>query len=281
MNVRFFLCLLGLLALASCNVEKKYASEFVQKNNLALTAQPSNLILFFPDSLLKTNAKLSKINDFDLLDPDVKAIIMRNQTHLLSLMSDVKFKNEFQNHLVYYLKLKGLNVDIAKNKDATRYKTDSNTFIFKVVQMEAEETATTMRNETYYTDERNSDNSQFLYYEHPVDVLNLNLWYSYQLKDSSKVYYNSFSITDDYKGYFYIDKDRNVKFKYTIGAITSNEIYALAKESAKLSAGYIYDFLMNQYITQKTGYPSSHYYSINKSGKITTDAKGKRFAEVK
>ena len=243
--------------MASCQVERDIAREFVQQDN------DISVLLLTDTTLYKLNDKVKDIPNFDSLSVDVQDSLWMANTLYLDSVDDKKVINTLYSRIKSELEYFEFHVYTMKNKkdfDAL----NSEAYIFKISQVELEEDKYT------YTNEYSFPHDTTVYFKnHDLNKIDLNCWFDLIPKDSStdhkKVFYNSFSIEDKLDGSFYKDQSNSVKYKYRIIPIQLNDIYYLTAYSGNKHANYLFNYFMNKYIRAEMppGFSAEGYYSLD------------------
>ncbi len=228
-----------LLAFSSCSLERKLAKEFVENNDSIA------VLLFPPDFLFKTNLKTWSAGDIDELDPMEQEARLLDSSKFLKNTSDTIFIGRYMNALQAGLVKFGIYT-YDDGEIIEFMSLESSAFQVSVAQLELEEGIFEYRAEEVF--------DTTLYYEDfYLDQVSINSWFEIsKLNDQfgvNNVLYASDFVTEGLEGRFTSNIfTGEVRFKYNIFPLETEDIYTLAAISGERYAEYIFDYLMNRYI---------------------------------
>lgn len=242
---RFFLWLsFGglLLMITGCSAERKLAKSFIQNAH-------QNTVLVMPaDFIYKHNLKAYEIPNAHKLDKQLLDSLLFERSLFLKTIDDKQFLEIFNTSLVSELRQRKIEViDAAESETFMSRQHDK--FIVNIAQLQLEEDV----EQVYH------DSSEFEYYflnDIFLNKINFNCWIEISTVDQenpfNRVVFASESITDKFDGRIrFFPFVGEFKYVYTIDSITPDQIYALASMAGNRFAGYLFDFLMNDYIDRK------------------------------
>ena len=97
----------------------------------------------------------------------------------------------------------------------------------------------------------------------------MNVWLEYNFADttSRKLLFISQEITDEFIG-FTEDVEGKKYADYELTLLNPNDAYQLSDNTARMTARYMYNFLMNKYVQEKTERKHKYFYTIGEDKKI-------------
>jgi hypothetical protein len=258
-----------------CTLEQKLARSFVDLES------PGQFLLLKPSFVFKYNLKEFEIPGIDTLDEYTKDSLLMEYSLFLKIISDSAIINEFAESFSATLESYGAKV-LPENAIDTLMENGGTPHILNVAQFSMEEYI-----HPYSTEE--------LVYDEIIvidgidlNAINFNVWIELgrmNTEKNNKVLFASDYLLDNINGTL---KQHlitgNMSFDYTIDTITLPRIYMSARQFGKITAGYLYDYLMNSYIAENLpeDYPYErlyyHYDAARKLVYATRDEK--RFLEL-
>ena len=263
--------LLVFILFNSCTLERELAKESVDASDSI------SILLLPPEFLYKTNQKNWEIKNFENLDEWGKDSALFENSLFLKEIDDSVFYKNYLGTLVEELKLYGLKVFDEKELD-TFMTIRSRAYIISISQLELEEYLYP------YTAEEMFFDTMVYYKEFNLNAININSWYEIsKLNDTeaaSNLLYASHYLIDNLEGRFVNNIfTEKVSFKYNIDTITVDDIYLLANILGRKYAGYIFDYLINEYVFRN--FPANHrpniYFHYNRIYKSLSPAGDDRF----
>jgi len=246
--------LLMTAGLYSCVSSLHMANRFVvdEKDIHVLVLPPPDIIKTFfpehPDSIVGNS--IPEIDESDI--------------RFVNQLEDSLFINMFMNALQE--KLRRLSVRWYGFDEMDEFfKLDEPAYVFIIAQMELME----------YVDEElfvARDGTINYVRREPVTVLENNVWFEFlQLHDADSDMEILFSVqaTSDYiEGRFIRRSTGEVLFDANRYLLTQDDLNELARFSGEQNAQNIFDYLMNLYVREKTGFEPSAYYHYDVEGHV-------------
>lgn len=239
------LTFLAISFLISCTVERKLANDFLYlKDSLSVLIIP-------PDQVFKTNLKTWEIEDFeDMAEREQEDTLYNNSRFLKDVDDSIFFDSYFtgfQRELATY----GVNV-YYQNQIVDFLGVNTTAYQVALVQIELEEDIYPYRAEEIFDD-------TIVYYEDfLLNTINVNNWYEItKFNDPlavNNLLYTSHYLLDDLEGRFVNNIfTGEVKFKSDITPIEVDKIYQFAEILGEKYAGYVFDYILNEYIHRNIG----------------------------
>jgi len=255
---RLPLAIIIIWMLFSCSPERKLAKKFVEN-----TSKPALLVLM-PSSIFKENLKLS----------DGKTPDSLTQAVIIDKLIDSIVINRFNTRFVKELRNYGLQV-FQEGAVADFMNVDSNAWVVNVAQFELQEYVTT------YVDMQELFGMEYSY-EVPLNGVNSAYWFEFSrvnAPDNAKpeVMFAANDLYDQFDGKLNYDIFSGaMNYQYWTDTITVADFYRHIDFSARLYAGYTFDYLMNSYIGSQIQKPEQtvNYFRFDpyrKSYFITLD----------
>lgn len=237
-----FAALSFLVLLVSCYPEWKLAKTF-------LSDGPESAILILPANyVFKKNLKVDELeNKAGLTDAEIDSALMANSLFLQKI-SDSTFLETFINSLILELDRLGFKVFLESQLDSVLF-TKTPAYLFNIAQIELEE--------HYSVHEDKETFGGFEYYKNvDLNAITYNFWFEIsELNDEGgnrKLFFASETINDVVFGYF---KENlftgEINYKYTLDEIDLDILYRYAGIFGTRYAGYTFDYIMNEYITDR------------------------------
>ncbi len=159
---------------------------------------------------------------------------------------------------------------------------EENAYVFSVAQLEIMEYVDTVRPSYIHNN---------VYYEQAIDINTIvqNSWIEFSELNNPdmplKVLFSMQHTADYIDGEYRYDHDiQNIVYEYTRFRIDKDDIYSLNEFSGNQTALYIYDFLMNVYVSESTDRPFSvdEYLLLDRERRMIRKAeKDERFFIIK
>lgn len=273
-SLYFVLLALISLQLASCSPERGLAKRFVRER------QPLSILLLPPEFSYKYNFKIPDIENFDSLPKLTQDSLLYYNSELLQYISDSLLISGYINGMSSGLKTLGFNVHASESSESFVNR-GSEGLIVNIAQIELEEYFDSISENASFGDE------ELYNYELYLTALNINSWFELtrvNQQDTTLVLYASNTLTDKFDGGFrYFPFSGDVKYEYTIDSLRLDEIYPSISFYGNLYAGYLFDFLMNDYIARnlQAGYQPSGYYTYDRLTGAIRKNNGQRFTRLK
>ena len=230
-----------LILLLACNTPRKTAKLFVKQTDSI------GILLIPPTCLFKSNLKIKEIENFDLLDDEVKDSLWNSMTLFLQNINDSVFMTSFFAEVANQLKPFGFHVFLPSEQlefasSSLKYK-----YVNEFAQLELDEF-----NQWHDVDydfieqERHND---FL-----LNGLTLNTWlkqYLPNLDTSKKVLFSEYSIRENIKGHFFFNDGDLVYVMKSKRHLTQQLADSLWQPAAKQLAQYLSDFYLNNFVSNR------------------------------
>jgi hypothetical protein len=264
------LLLLGIIALSSCNFEKKFAREFI-KNDSTRTA-----MVIPPDYLFKTSLKQDEAEEYSNYNWDqIDSLLYENSLFLRNISDSVFIENYYSafctelEHFGYTVyNPDSIILFLSGNPDA---------FIFNLAQLEIEEYIKQVL-------EEEEVNGQIRSKLIDLNGINVNSWIeisSLNEDENNELIFSSLFLLEEEVGVFRINYFKNeLKYLSLRDSLYVNEINQMASLSGYIYACNTFNYFMNQYIDKRMmeadKWRSDMYYYYNRKGRYLTTAKGGR-----
>lgn len=238
-NFPVILLAMVMVLLSSCGLERKLAKEFVTGTDSI------SVLIIPPDFIFKTNLKTWSIGDVQGLDETEKNRLLLDSSKFLKFVSDTLFINRYIGALESELSTFGIR--IFHQDELTDFLSVKNmAYQVSLPQLELEEGIYEYRAEEIF-------DSTVYYEDFALDQVSVNSWFEItKLNDAqavNNVLYASDYVSEGLEGRFTQNIfTGEIRFKYNIFPIESENIYTLAAVAGERYAGYIFDYIMNQYI---------------------------------
>jgi hypothetical protein len=271
-----FLCI-GLLAFASCTIEQKLARTFID------THKDLSFLIMKPSFVFKTNLKSYEIENSDSLSNEARDSILLAKSLFLQYVSDSTYISDYTESFSKELRDAGFRVYPEEYLDTFLTKGGQNVFIVNIAQLSLEEYV-----HPFSSDEQVGDEVVTVK-DIDLNALNFNSWIELSPVNGEEkknvVLFASDFMFDDVNGFFrqYVFSDK-MTFEYTIDTIRMSDIYEAARGIGDKYADYLYDYILNRYISQNLpqGNENPIYYHYDRKRKTLTPAEEPdRFIEMK
>lgn len=229
----------AIAVLSSCSVERKLAKEFVDGHDSI------SILIIPPDFLFKTNLKTWSIGDTVIEDEAVKSQLLIDSSRFLRVVSDTLFINRYMNALESNLTKFGIHI-FHQGQITEFLSVKKKAYQVNIAQLELEEGIYDYRAEEVF-------DSTVYFEDFALDQVSVNSWFEItKLNDPqavNNVLYASDYVTEGLEGRFTQNIfTGEIRFRYNIFPLQQEDIYTLAAISGERYAGYIFDYIMNQYI---------------------------------
>jgi hypothetical protein len=227
------------LVLSSCYPEYKLGKAFIE-------SKPDVSIMILPtDFVLKNNLKLDEIGETgNMSDQEIDSLALAKSLFLKEI-SDSVFLETYINSMISEFEKFGFKVFMDNAADSFLF-FQSPSYILNLAQLQLEEG---------YNEFKDSDefggNTYFKTFK--TNAVTFDTWLELtQLnpkKEGRKLFFASHTIADIVDGYFTENLlTGEIKYKYQIMEIDVDIIYQYCKVLGSRYAGYVFDYLMNDYI---------------------------------
>jgi hypothetical protein len=254
----------------SCSMERKMAREFVE-------SKPDISVLVLPlNSVFKNNLKRDNIGDTSKMTPyQVDSAALANSL-FLNEISDSAFLETYINSMFKEFERLGITVyDESHLNDFLFIQTPA--YILSIAQIELEE---------YYSlQEESEEFGDYVYHKDiSLNAVSLNSWFELTRlnpkEEGHELFYVSEEISDFVDGYFSQNIfTGDVQFKYVEREMETDDIYRYCAILGKRYAGYTFDYIMNESITENfpIGKERRNYMRYNRANHTIDPAEGDRF----
>lgn len=237
------------------------SQEIVRKflKNQETTHKNEIVYVTFENDITLINDNINQMFGFDALDEDLKNELRQKYTRIIDKVNQDEILKIYNKCLVKELRRYGFTVYQQKylvNKIKGRFNT------LNVSQIEFEEfTKIDSLTGKYYTDST--------VYQKTLTGLRMNVWLEYNWADttSRKLLFISHEITDEFIG-FTEDVEGKKYADFDLSLLNPNDAYQLSDKVSRMTARYMYNFLMNKYVNEKTKGLHKYFYSIGEDRKI-------------
>lgn len=247
------LCIFGATNLQSQEIVRKFLK------NQETTSKNELIYITFEDEISLLNDNINRMIGFESLEQDLQDELRQKYTRIIDKVKAEEILNIYKKNFVKELRRYGFTVyqqAYQVNKIKGRFNT------LNVSQIELEEfTVIDSLTGKYYTDST-------VYYK-TLTGLRMNIWLEYNFADttSRKLLFISHEITDDFNGYTEA-VEGNKYADYELTLLNPNDAYTLSDQMSALSARYMYNFLLNKYVQQRTKGTHPYHYTIGENKKI-------------
>lgn len=229
-----------LLFAFSCSMEKKLAKEFVNSKDSTI------IIINETDVVFKENSKPNFFKNNNIIDSTISPLSIFSENIVDTALINY-YLESFINELKHY--------NIIIQKKHKNYKDNNKTFFINLAQFTFEESLKYNEDSVLYGDTK--------YYNSTlINIFVLHQWIEIKkLSDTSqiKTLYKNDYVEDILNGKFkYNELTNNLDYKYQINRASSKDIDFLIYSAAKISAEYLYDYILNEYIKNKLGNNTSN-----------------------
>lgn len=256
---------LSIFLLLSCSPEKKLAREFLKNHDQVAVAVLST------DYLFKTNLIAPEIKNFRTLNEKQQDSLLLATSIFLKEIDDTLFLRTY--FKAFLTTLENFNIKVyAADQIAEFMRHSGDNYKVVLAQVEIEEDNFVFRADEIFDD-------VYYYQDFTLNRIRLHCWFeTIRLNSYEKeqpVLYASEELTDGFEGKFIPNwLTGEVKLHYNYYPLTLNDVYRLAAIAGERHAGYLFDYLMNEFIQQNsTGKKQKlKYLSYQReSGKFSID----------
>jgi hypothetical protein len=259
--------LLAMAGLFSCSQERILARQYLKTNDTL------NILLLTPDIVFKKNLKINS----DSLPEQIRDSVSLEQSTILGKINDHLFLDLLSSQLIDELKHRKYRVFTEENMNEFM-KLDSNSYIFKIAQVEVDEypsvfVATRLYDSTEFTETLDQNS------------VSINLWYEVtQLNSEEKpvLIFSSDSLKDIIDGSFRRALlSYQPRYVYRRHDINIDDFYRKVTSFGSTNAEYIDDYFVNKFIHRNYNYqmfyPTAKYFHFDKQKNRVYPAGYKRF----
>ncbi|MBW6460339.1 MAG: hypothetical protein K0B08_07165, partial [Bacteroidales bacterium] len=235
----YWILLLLLAFLSGCNVEQKLARKFV------LMDKPMPLLVMKPEVVFKNNLKAYEIPGIDSLSDYLKDSLLFANSLFIKDINDSLLVNAFYDGFERSMKQVGYRV-LPEDSLALLMTESRSATIINLAQISLEEYIHPYRAEEVVYDE------VIVVDGIDLNAINYNIWIELSKLNSEgyhRVLFTYDYLMDDLNGLL---KQHLItgkfRFDYTIDTITLTTVYEFAGKFGSNTAGYLYDYLLNNYV---------------------------------
>jgi len=232
--------MLIVLAMGSCSLERDLSKTFLEKRDNI------SILLSKPDFVFKTNSNSRNIENFDKMSNSRQEQALIENSLFLKQIDDSIFLEKYFTALIAGLNSFGINV--FEMDQLTSFMDQTGTlYQVSVAQIEIEEDIFP------YHVEETFDDTVVYFEDFELNLVNINNWYEiHKLNDAQAVntlLYASHYVMDQIEGQFAENIfTGEIKYKYNLFPIDTTSIYEFAGMLGEKYAGYIFDYLINEYV---------------------------------
>jgi hypothetical protein len=264
------LAITSLLA-AACSSEKQIAESFIS------TPEKPALLITSPGFIYKSNLKKDSVPDFSALSPDGQDSALFYSSRFLRETDDSVIFDNFLSNLMNELRTLGYEV-YPENRLDEFLALKKESYIFDIAQIELEEYMIPHKEREVF------DDTLVYYKKFSLNAVNINTWFELSEMNSETanrvILYASHYVFDYLKGRFTQNAlTGEVRFRYVLKPMVTEDIYKLASLLGKKYAGYLNDYLLNQHIATllPEGTGPERYYHYDLKTKRLVPANNDRF----
>jgi hypothetical protein len=270
----YFLILSALLLIISCSPGRRLANGYVKNR------RPMAILLLTPDFSYKYSYKIPDINKFDSLPVQVQDSLLFYNSELVQYLDDSIILSNYQKGLSSGLKAYGFNVFNASSAE-NFVNSDTEALILNLTQLQFEEYYDSISEEVSFGDE------ELYNYDLYITAVNVNSWFEYSKINKNdtltKILFATNTLYDYFNGGFrYFPFSGDVKYEYTIDSLTTGEIYTSVKDIGLLYSGFLFDYMMNEYIQENlpAGTNPVQLYTYDRTAGVVKKNKSKGFVRI-
>jgi hypothetical protein len=227
---------------SSCSYDRKLAKQFVESNpDISILVMPTN-------DIFKVNMKRDELGD-DTVGMDewqIDSALMANSKFLKDI-SDSIFLEAYYNS--FFEELERLNIKTFNEDYIDSFLfIKSPAFLLNIAQIEVDEYIKDFKDSQEYDD--------FVYTKTlPLNAVSINTWFEISRlnnnKGSRRVFFTEDNVSDNAYGYFSENLfTGQISYKYFLREIEVEDIYRKCEELGEKYAGYVFDYIMNSYISR-------------------------------
>lgn len=264
----------ALLLFSSCSPERRLAKSFVRNRG------PVSVLLLAPDFSYKYSYKVPDVEKFDSLDAVVQDSLLFFNSALIQHLDDSAVFSNYMSGLSAGLKSYGFSVYSSSMADDFVNSVDE-ALILNLAQLQFEEFFDSISDEVSFGEE------ELYNYELFITGLNINSWFELSginhYDTSTRILYTSQTITDYFDGGFrYFPFSGEVKYSYTLDSLKTSDVYRVLKDIGFQYSGYLYDYLMNDYIQKNLppGISAEQTYTLNRQAGVVRKNKVQGFIRL-
>jgi hypothetical protein len=259
-----------IIVVQACSIERRRGNRFIHSRDSI------SVCIIDPLLLLKDNLKTFEIENYDSLPKNVQDSLLYFHSHFLQYVNDSLFLGLYTSNLKEYLATYGIRV-YSQDSMNEFLASGGKAYMFNIAQIMLEEYLDP------YAKSLSFDTNDYRW-DFWLNTVALNVWYEASIlnrNDSKmKVLYGNMFVRDKITGRFTGNiMTGDINYVYRMDTINMNSIYNLASKAASTHAQYIFDYILNDQIVQKTkpGEPSPAYMHYDPVKKKLRKAYKQRF----
>jgi hypothetical protein len=263
--------LLAFLLFGSCSLERKLAKEFIESKDSI------SVLLLMPDYVFMSNVKAWEISGFENLSEWQQDSALFVNSIFLKEIDEKFLVSRFENSMQTGFQKYGVK---AYTDDQLLDFMDLEHKSYKVMlaQMELLEDIYAFRAEEVFFD------TAVFYEDFDLNMVTIDTWFEVtRMNDptaTNNVLYASHYVMDGLEGRFAANYfTGEVKFHYNHYPIEVEDVYILATLLGEKYAGYVYDYLLNEYIRRQfpEGQQPKTYFTFNPVTRKLSPVRDDRF----
>jgi hypothetical protein len=233
-----------------------------------------------PLILFRNNLKTYDIPHYDSLPENTRDSLLYVNSRYLQYVNDSLFMGLYTSNVREYLKTYGIRV-YSQDSMNDFLRSGGKTYMFNLAQVSLEEYLDP------FTKTLSFDTSDYRW-EIWLNAVGLNVWYEASIlnRNESKmqVLFANMYVRDRVKGRFEGNMFAgDINYVYSLDTISLNSVYSLASKAAKTHAQYLFDYILNDQIGQKSkpGKPVPEYMHYDAEKRKYSKAGTRRFTIMK
>ncbi|MBN3035100.1 MAG: hypothetical protein JW861_05905 [Bacteroidales bacterium] len=260
----------GMILLVSCSPEWKLAREY-------FATKPSTSVMILPaEFVFKTSHKEDIPEDTSGWQNWQADTALMNRSTFIQYLSDSIILESYINSMINEFSGLGFHVYLEDHADEFLF-TGGRAYILNIAQIEVEE---------YYWDYYDSEELGGMVYSKTLtqEAVGIHFWLEFtQLnprKEGRRLFYDLLELQDEVDGYFTESLfTGEVTYKYFISELEPSDIHSAFGVLGRIHAGYVMDFIMNQYIGEHLppGRVQRYYLHFNRAEEKFEPASRDRF----
>ncbi len=227
--------------LTSCSYDRKLARQFIEsKPDISLLVIPTN-------DIIRINMKDDNLGDdtVGMEEWQIDSLLLANSLFLKNI-SDSVFLETYYNS--FFEELEKLNIKVYTEDQTDSFLfMKSPAYLLNIAQIEIDEYIKEFKDSETFDD--------FVYSKTlPLNAVSINTWFEIsrlnKVKSARRVFFAEDEVSDNAYGYFSENLfSGQVSYKYFLREMETDDIYRKCDELGEKYAGYIFDYIMNSYIS--------------------------------
>jgi hypothetical protein len=263
-----------LMVIQACSTERRSVHRFLRSRDSI------NVCIISPVSILKDNLKTWEIAGYDSLPEKVQDSMLYYHSRYLQFINDSLLLGLYTSDLRALLENSGLKVFAEESMDKF-LAAGGKAYSFTIAQVMLEEYLEP------YTKTLSFDTNDYRW-ELWQNAVDMDVWYEARVlnrnESKMKVLYASMYVRDKITGHLEGNIfTGDVNFVYHLDTISMGSLYTLASKAAKMHAQFIFDYILNDDLVQKTkpGDPQPAYLHYDAEKKKFRKAGNYKFTDMK